>query len=53
MATLGSTVEIAKDLKHRKKTQVLLANVNYFIHEKVWKVKTSIYMVIQVALVGQ
>lgn len=45
VATLGSTVEIANDLKHRKETQLLLANINYFIHEKVWKVKTLICMV--------
>lgn len=34
VATLGSTVEMANDLKHMKKTQLLLANLNFARYEK-------------------
>lgn len=47
MATLESTEEKAKcGSKHMKKIQLLLANLNDLIHERVWKVKTLIYVAI-------
>lgn len=43
MSTRESTEEKAKfGLKHRKKIQLLLANLDDLIHERVWKVKTLI-----------
>lgn len=53
MAALDSTEEKAKfGLRRMKKIQLLLANLNDLIHERVWKVKTLIYVIIQDTLIG-